>query len=230
MADTFLTYDNVTFAWPGTNGQLGSSLHDINLAVNKGDFLLITGPSGAGKSTLLRLAVWLEEPQKGQLLFKGKPYKDFLPHVLRQNMGFVQQLPVLLPGSIRDNFSLPFEFAANKGLKKPNNEKMQNMLAGFGLEVPLDTEANTLSVGQQQRVCIIRTLLQDPTLLLLDEPTSALDPHSRVLVEQYMEGLNERGVTILLVSHSNYMPVRQYRHIRVQNGMVVEEKRTGAGV
>lgn len=228
MTNALLTYDNVTFAWPGTNGRPGSSLHDIDLAVNKGDFLLITGPSGAGKSTLLRLAAWLEEPETGRLLFKGKPYKDFTPRELRRHMGFVQQLPVLLPGSIRDNFLYSFDFAANKGMPKPDDDGMRAMLDGFGLDMPLDVEANSLSVGQRQRVCIIRTLLHEPEVLLLDEPTSALDPKSRVLVERYTESLNEKGVTILLVSHSDYTPSGAYRHIRVENGLVSEDTGKGA--
>ena len=113
-------------------------------------------------------------------------------------------------------------------MPKPDDEGMRAMLDGFGLDMPLDVEANSLSVGQRQRVCIIRTLLHEPEVLLLDEPTSALDPQSRVLVERYTESLNEKGVTILLVSHSDYTPSGAYRHIRVENGLVSEDTGKGA--
>ncbi|WP_353118565.1 ATP-binding cassette domain-containing protein [Nitratidesulfovibrio sp.] len=199
-------------------------LAHVNLAVHPGDFVMLTGPSGAGKSTLLRLAVRLEEADAGVVRCGGRPVADIPPAELRRALGFVQQTPTVGAGTVRDNLLLPFTFAANKGLTPPDDAELAGWLARFRLAgVGLDAVAASLSVGQRQRVCIIRTMLLRPAALLMDEPTSALDQESSAVVEALTEELNEDGVTVLMVTHGAYRPVRRpWRNVRVQDGGVQE--------
>ncbi|HEU6437719.1 MAG TPA: ATP-binding cassette domain-containing protein [Nitratidesulfovibrio sp.] len=199
-------------------------LANVNLAVHPGDFVMLTGPSGAGKSTLLRLAVRLEEADAGVVRCGGRPVADIPPAELRRTLGFVQQTPTVGEGTVRDNLLLPFTFAANKGLTPPDDAELAGWLDRFRLSgVGLDATAAALSVGQRQRVCIIRTMLLRPAALLMDEPTSALDPESSAVVEALTEELNEDGVTVLMVTHGAYRPARRpWRDVRVQDGGVRE--------
>jgi putative ABC transport system ATP-binding protein len=199
-------------------------LAHVNLAVRPGDFVMLTGPSGAGKSTLLRLAVRLEEADAGVVRCGGRPVADIPPAELRRTLGFVQQTPTVGAGTVRDNLLLPFTFAANKGLTPPDGAELAGWLARFRLAgVGLDATAAALSVGQRQRVCIIRTMLLRPAALLMDEPTSALDPESSAVVEALTEELNEDGVTVLMVTHGAYRPARRpWRDVRVRDGGVHE--------
>uniref|UniRef100_B8DM29 ABC transporter related n=1 Tax=Nitratidesulfovibrio vulgaris (strain DSM 19637 / Miyazaki F) TaxID=883 RepID=B8DM29_NITV9 len=199
-------------------------LAHVNLAVHPGDFVMLTGPSGAGKSTLLRLAVRLEEADAGVVRCGGRPVADIPPAELRRTLGFVQQTPTVGEGTVRDNLLLPFTFAANKGLTPPDDAELAGWLTRFRLAgVGLDATAAALSVGQRQRVCIIRTMLLRPAALLMDEPTSALDPESSAEVEALTEELNEDGVTVLMVTHGAYRPARRpWRDVRVQDGGVHE--------
>lgn len=210
---------SVHSAQPGHPG-----LAHVNLAVRPGDFVMLTGPSGAGKSTLLRLAVRLEEADAGVVRCGGRPVADIPPAELRRTLGFVQQTPTVGAGTVRDNLLLPFTFAANKGLTPPDGAELAGWLARFRLAgVGLDATAAALSVGQRQRVCIIRTMLLRPAALLMDEPTSALDPESSAVVEALTEELNEDGVTVLMVTHGAYRPARRpWRDVRVRDGGVHE--------
>lgn len=217
--NTILSFEQTTFHWPG-----GTGLHDVSLQFAEGDFVLITGASGAGKSTLLRLAARLEEPCGGDILLQGRSLGQVDVHELRRTVGFIQQTPVVVEGSVRDNLLLAYGFKANAGLAVPDDTVLRGWLDRFLLSaVSLDSAASALSVGQKQRLCIIRSMLCGPRILLLDEPTSALDAESRHVVEQQMEALNSEGVTLLLVSHSGYAPAtRQYRRVEVCSGSARE--------
>ncbi|MFV0421912.1 ABC transporter ATP-binding protein [Oleidesulfovibrio sp.] len=219
LMNTILSFEQMTFLWPG-----GTGLHNVSLQIAQGDFVLITGASGAGKSTLLRLAARLEEPSGGNVFLQGLPLGQMEIHQLRRTVGFIQQTPVVVEGSVRDNLLLAYRFKANEGLQVPDDDTLRGWLDRFLLSsVKLDCAAFALSVGQKQRLCIIRSMLCGPRVLLLDEPTSALDAESRKVVEQQMEVLNSEGVTLLLVSHSGYVPAtRSYRRIEVCTGTVRE--------
>ncbi|GFM37915.1 ABC transporter ATP-binding protein [Desulfovibrio psychrotolerans] len=216
--ETGMEFVNVSYTWPG-----GKGLHAVNLAVAPGDFVMIAGPSGSGKSTLLRLAARLEEPESGVIRFQGTPLAEYAPPLLRRRIGFVQQTPVVAEGSVRDNLLLPFGFAVNRGEAKPDDEALRGWLERLALAgVRLEDDARALSVGQRQRLCIIRSLLLRPALLLMDEPTSALDRESRGIVERMAEELNAAGMTVLMVSHSEYCPVAVHRCLTVRDGRVEE--------
>lgn len=198
-----ISLDRVCFAYPG-----GATLFDrVDLGIERGEFLLVRGPSGVGKSTFLRLLCRMEEPTDGTLLFEGTPYPEMAPTELRRHVAYVQQTPTLVEGTVRDNLLLPFTFRSNEDFTPPNDFTLNKHLSEYFLDSNiLDSEARSLSVGQAQRVCLVRTLLLSPSVLLMDEPTSALDPDSANVVLETARNLNDAGMTILMISHSERIP------------------------
>lgn len=213
---TIIEFDNVSYTWPG-----GQGLKDVRLTVPAGAFVRIIGPSGSGKSTLLRLASRLEEPVSGVIRFSGIPLGDYEPPLLRRRIGYVQQTPVVVEGSVRQNLLLAYGFAANSKQTVPVDDELRGWLNRLGLlGIDLENKARSLSVGQRQRLCIIRSLLLEPDLLLMDEPTSALDSESRGIVEEMTEAQNREGMTILMVTHSNYAPSTEHMTVTVREGLL----------
>jgi putative ABC transport system ATP-binding protein len=180
----------------------------LSLNVGKGEFIIIKGPSGSGKSTLLRLICRLNTPRAGSIMFKGRNVSEITPSELRSKVTYVPQIPQMIDGTIRDNLLLPFTFAQGKQKSAPNDATLKQMLDAFYLQdVKLDQSANKLSVGQKQRLSIMRAILTEPDVLLLDEPTSALDTESAEMVFSIVERLNTKeGKTVLIVTHSDYRP------------------------
>ncbi len=200
---TLLALDQVSFTYPG-----GAVILDrVSLTIAAHSYLLVRGPSGAGKSTLLRLLCRLEEPQAGVIRFHGDDICTLPPAELRRKVAFVLQTPTLIKGDVRSNLLLPFSFRANAALTPPDDGALSDQLAGFLLdEIPLDRDARKLSVGQAQRLCLIRSLLLEPEVLLMDEPTANLDADSAAVVLAAAERLNQAGKTIVMVSHSDQPP------------------------
>ncbi|WP_320009351.1 ABC transporter ATP-binding protein [Maridesulfovibrio sp.] len=211
-----LEFKNVSFSWPG-----GKGLSGVSFAVPAGQFVLISGPSGSGKSTLLRLAVRLEEPTQGEIFIHGEPFKSIYPPELRTRISFVQQTPTVLPGTVRENLLMPFNLEIRKSSSLPGDDELYDWLGRLALDdVALDSEAAELSVGQRQRLCLIRSLLPKPVVICFDEPTSALDIESREKVEQIAEELAAEGVCILMVNHTNYHPACPHMLLTVSGGLV----------
>ncbi len=211
-----LEFQDVAFSWPG-----GMGLRDVSFAVPAGQFVLISGPSGAGKSTLLRLAVRLEEAGQGDIFLQGESLQSIYPPELRTKIGFVQQTPTVLPGTVRENLLMPFTFSVRKDVDVPSDEELYRWLERVGLgEVSFDSEASDLSVGQRQRLCLIRSVLPRPVAICLDEPTSALDRESRERVEKVAEELAAEGITVLMVNHTSYHPSCPHMHLTVSEGRV----------
>jgi UDP-glucose/iron transport system ATP-binding protein len=196
-----LEVDQVSFAYP----QKPAVLEDISFQFHAGSYTWLRGPSGCGKSTLLRLLCRLLEPSRGRILFKDQPLAAIEPSTLRRQVVYLHQTPVILDGSVAENLLLPFSFKANQDLTPPDTEEMSARLEEFLLQgVSLETPATNLSVGQKQRLCLLRAMLVGPSVLLLDEPTAALDKESTWAVLQVLQRLNRKqGVTIILVSHGD---------------------------
>lgn len=196
---------------------------DLDLILNDGDFILITGPSGSGKSSLLRLINLLHAPIAGSILVDDLPIDQYEVTQLRRRIGYIQQVPVMLSGNVRENLHLPFRFKTAKDESAPDDGELRDFMDGFLLQdVRLTDDARQLSVGQKQRLSLIRTMLTRPELILCDEPTSALDPESKSVVEEWIIRVNsELNTTILMVSHQDFPPtgVTPQRYVLSTNGL-----------
>ncbi|KCZ72960.1 ABC-type phosphate transport system, ATPase component [Candidatus Methanoperedens nitroreducens] len=173
-------------------------LYNLDLTVQHGELVTIMGPSGSGKSTLLRLINRLSETDSGTILLNGKDIRDYDPLELRRRVGMVFQVPVVFRGSVRDNLAF--------GMRLWGNDidiDIETLARDAGIpENLLDADADPLSVGEKQRVCIARALANKPEVLLLDEPTSALDAESAHRIEELLLSMRrERKLTMLWVTH-----------------------------
>jgi putative ABC transport system ATP-binding protein len=216
-----VAFSSVTFSYSPSQ----VLFKDLSYTFKCGTFYLVRGPSGVGKSTLLRLINRLEDPGSGEILFKGRPLQSYHPPVLRRSILYIQQTPTVVHGSVRDNLLLPFTFKSNKDLVNPGDERLRDYLDELLLRgVNLDDNALTLSVGQLQRLCLIRGLLLLPEILLLDEPTSALDDESRKVVETMAERqCLESNRAVIMVSHREYRPrAAQPVNLEIKNSRVEE--------
>jgi len=185
-----LIFDRVSFALPdGTE-----LLHSVAFSVGSGAVTVLAGPSGAGKSTLLRLGNRLEVPSGGVVRLQGVDIATVDPLQLRRRVGMVFQRPTPFAGTISENLA-----AASPAT---SIELRQDMLQRVGLDPQMiDRIADDLSGGEAQRMCIARTLLTEPEVILMDEPTSSLDPENRRGIEHLVRELAEGGASILWVSH-----------------------------
>ena len=155
---------------------------------------VVAGPSGAGKTTLLRLCNRLEVATRGQVLLQGEDVLDLDPLALRRRVGMVFQRPTVFGGTVRANLAV-----ARPGLVDGDYESaLERVALQAGV---LDQEAATLSGGEAQRLCLARTLLTEPEVLLLDEPTAALNEGPKLVFERLVRGLAAGGVGVLWVSH-----------------------------
>jgi putative ABC transport system ATP-binding protein len=154
----------------------------------------LLGPSGAGKSTLLRLCNRLTVPDRGTVSFRGQDVAGLDPLALRRRVGMVFQRPTLFGGTVRHNLRVAAPDADDATLVDVLTRT--DLDPGF-----LDRQAESLSGGEAQRLCLARTLVTRPEALLMDEPTSALDPASRRSLEQLARRLCEHGVPLLWVTH-----------------------------
>ncbi len=187
------------------------SLRDVTLAIPEHQISVLFGPSGGGKSSLLRILDRLVDLSdvktlQGKVLFNGENILDPATDVirLRRKMGIVFSRPVPLPLSIYQNVSFPLEVAGERS-KKHLDEVVERALRQATLwdEVydRLQDPANAISGGQQQRLCLARSLALEPEVIMLDEPTSALDPISTAKIEELMQTLKEQ-YTVIWVPHN----------------------------
>jgi putative ABC transport system ATP-binding protein len=206
------------------------ALRGVNLDVQRGEFLAVSGPSGSGKSTFMHIVGCLDRPTSGQYLLDGqdvsKMSKDALAAVRNKKIGFVfQGFNLLSRTSALDNVELPLLYGGN-GLKTADRHKRATeMLDLVGLGNRTDHHPNQLSGGQQQRVAIARALINNPSILLADEPTGNLDTRTSIEVMGIFQRLNqERGITVVLITHE--MDIAEYgtRTVTFRDGQVVADR------
>ena len=199
---------------------------DLSFQVQPGEFVQISGQSGSGKSSLLRLLNRLQTPTSGRIYLDGEPIEHFEVPVLRRQVAYLQQTPIMVPGSVKDNLLLSYQFRVSRVQLQPATDQLKQLLSDFLLDqVSLNDDAETLSVGQKQRLALIRILLMKPRVLLCDEPTSALDQSSKAVVEDQIQHLNrEQQVTVFLVTHTAFQPAdsTQSRRFHLQNSILTE--------
>ena len=179
-------------------------LKNINLSVEKGEYLAIMGPSGSGKTTLMNIIGCLDVPTSGSYELDGQDLKnlsdDALAEIRNKHIGFVFQSFYLMPKlDARDNVALPLLYA-DVPLKE-RRERAEEALKAVGLEERMDFLPNQLSGGQCQRVAIARAMVTKPAILLADEPTGALDTKSGNQIMEIFRKLSEEGMTIIMITH-----------------------------
>ena len=179
-------------------------LKNINLTVEKGDYLAIMGPSGSGKTTLMNIIGCLDVPTSGVYELDGKDLKDLkdddLAEIRNKHIGFVFQSFYLMPKlDARDNVALPLLYA-DVPLKE-RRQRAEEALKAVGLGERMDFLPNQLSGGQCQRVAIARAMVTKPDLLLADEPTGALDTKSGNQIMEIFRQLSDEGMTIIMITH-----------------------------
>jgi cell division transport system ATP-binding protein len=198
-----------------------AALTDINLHIEKGDFVFLSGPSGAGKTTLLRLLFRKEEPTRGQIIINGQNIARLSSRGvarLRQKMGLVFQEFKLLPRlSALDNVALAAEVGGVS--QRESRIRAYHLLRDLGLREKYDAMPLSLSGGEQQRVAIARALINNPLIVLADEPTGNLDNEIAKETMKLFLAIRERGTTLVIASHNTALLGRYgARVIPLRNG------------
>jgi len=211
-----LRFDGVHLGFATPTGSV-EVLHGIDLAVPLDGITAVVGPSGSGKSSLLRLCNRLEVPTAGSVTLDGTDLADLDPLALRRRVGMVFQRPVLFAGTVADNLAV-----AAPGI---NADPVAGAaaLARCGLDDQLlKRTADQLSGGEAQRMCLARTLLTDPEVVLMDEVTSSLDPAARTTIEDLARTLAADGIAVLWVTHDHDQARRlASRTVVLDDGVVV---------
>jgi len=205
------------------------ALRDVNLEIAPGEYLSIMGPSGSGKSTLLNVIGLLDRPDAGTYELDGRNVTalsdDDLARVRREKMGFVFQFFHLVPRlTAEQNIELPMVLAGIDPAER--RQRLDRLLAQYGLEPRARHRPDQLSGGQCQRVAIARAMAMGPSVILADEPTGNLDRHTGQEVMAVLEGVHHDGGTVLLVTHDPEIGSRAHRRLRMVDGAVVADERT----
>ncbi len=212
---------NITKDFDHSKKSTVTALNDINLKVEKGDFISVVGPSGSGKSTLLFIIGALMNPSNGQVLLRDEDLYDTTPayraELRLQNIGFVFQTFNLIPYlTALDNVAVPAMLTTNS--RKTAVEKATELLERFGLGRRLDHKFSELSVGERQRVALCRSVINDPEIILADEPTGNLDPDMTREVMSLFKELNESGHTIIVVTHEEEVASYAQKVLHLKDG------------
>lgn len=207
-------------------GQTIYAVSDVNLEIDRGEFVVIMGPSGSGKSTLLTLLGGLDRPQSGDVILGGERYsklsEDGLAKIRRNRVGFVFQFFNLIQHlTALENVMLPMRFGRMS--KRQMEERAKELLTAVGLGRRQHHKPLELSGGEQQRVAIARALANDPDIVLADEPTGNLDSKTSQEIGEIFHNLNrEKGQTFVIVSHDPSLTKWAHRVAHMLDGRISE--------
>jgi putative ABC transport system ATP-binding protein len=202
------------------------ALRGVNLKVESGDFLSILGPSGSGKSTLLNLIGALDKPTEGKLLIDGvdvSTLNDNQLAQLRLRIGFVFQFFNLIP-RFTAKYNVELSMSIKGRDKAERKKRAEELLETVGLKDRMNHKPAELSGGQQQRVAIARALANDPRFLLMDEPTGNIDSKTAREVMNLVKKINEKGVTIIMVTHDQRLAHEAKRTVHMIDGIITTDK------
>ncbi|MCX7778687.1 MAG: ABC transporter ATP-binding protein [Patescibacteria group bacterium] len=203
------------------------ALDGISLKIEKGEFVAIKGPSGCGKSTLMHIMGFLDRPTSGLYKFKGRSINDFsddeLAKIRNREVGFIFQSFNLLPRlTVLENVKLPLIYTHFSQQKI--DQRAKESLEAVGLKGRINYFPNQLSGGEQQRVAIARALVNNPSVIFADEPTGNLDSKSGQQIIALLQELNEKGHTIVMVTHETYTAEAAKRIVEMKDGRVVNDE------
>jgi putative ABC transport system ATP-binding protein len=229
MNEQIIRVENLTKIY-GSGEIAVTALDNVDLAIDEGEFVAIMGPSGSGKSTLMNILGCLDRPTQGRYWLGGEDVSQLnrtqLARVRNHKIGFVFQSYNLLPRTTAlKNVMLPLLYNTNgsSGISASGREEAaEEALQVVGLSDRMHHRPNELSGGQQQRVAIARALVNDPLIILADEPTGNLDSRSAEEIVAILVELNERGRTIVMITHEPDMAAHAGRVISLRDGRVVE--------
>src|SRR5215467_13000459 len=205
-----------------------SAVRGVSLEIRRGEFVALMGASGSGKSTLMNILGCLDRPTSGHYFLDDADVsgldRDRLADIRNRKIGFVFQNFNLLPRtSARENAELPLIYSAQHLSHAQLREKADHVLKAVGLAGREDHHPSQLSGGQQQRVAIARALINEPEMLLADEPTGNLDSRTSVEIMGIFQQLNERGITIVMVTHEHDIAAYARRNIIMRDGLVLDD-------
>ena len=204
------------------------AVRGVSIEIGRGEFVALMGSSGSGKSTLMNILGCLDRPTSGRYFLDGEDVsslsRDALADVRNRKLGFVfQNFNLLARTSALENVELPLLYSEVALTNAELREKAEQVLASVGLGGRSDHTPSQLSGGQQQRVAIARALINDPEVLLADEPTGNLDSRTSVEVMGIFQTLNEKGITIVMVTHEHDIASYARRNIVMKDGLVRDD-------
>jgi putative ABC transport system ATP-binding protein len=212
--------------------ELGDSevhaLRTLNLTMGAGEYVAVMGPSGSGKSTLLNLLGLLDRPNAGTYRLEGRDVTTLSPdeqaRVRSERIGFVFQSFHLVPRlTAAENIALPMTLAGIPSEER--NARVVQALQDYGLANRADHRPDQLSGGQRQRVAIARATIMQPAVILADEPTGNLDRATGEEVMRLLEGLNAKGVTLIVVTHDGALGNRAGRQLQMEDGALKSDSK-----
>ncbi len=204
------------------------ALRDVSLRIDKNEYVAIMGPSGSGKSTLMNMLGCLDTPTSGKYEFKGVSVSEMtdneLAKIRNKEIGFVfQTFNLLARSDAVHNVELPLIYAGIPTAER--RERAIQALIDVGLKDRLHHKPNELSGGQRQRVAIARALVTNPSIILADEPTGNLDSKTGEEIMGLFHEIHEKGNTIILVTHEEYIAEHAARIVRLKDGLIESDER-----
>jgi len=205
------------------------AVRGVSLEIARGEFVAFMGSSGSGKSTLMNLLGCLDRPTRGRYLLDGFDVsgleRDQLADIRNRKLGFVfQSFNLLARTSALENVELPLLYGEHRLTNAELRARATAVLAAVGLSGREDHHPSQLSGGQQQRVAIARALINNPEIVLADEPTGNLDSRTSAEIMDIFQKLNERGITILMVTHEKEIAAYARRNIMLRDGLVQTDR------
>jgi putative ABC transport system ATP-binding protein len=204
------------------------AVRGVSLEIKRGEFVALMGASGSGKSTLMNILGCLDRPTSGQYFLDhadvSRLDRDQLADIRNRKLGFVFQSFNLLPRtSARENAELPLIYSVERLSHTQLRKKADRVLASVGLAGREDHYPSQLSGGQQQRVAVARALINEPEMLLADEPTGNLDSRTSVEIMAIFQQLNERGITVIMVTHEQDIAAYAQRNVMMRDGLILDD-------
>ena len=204
------------------------AVRGVSLEIQRGEFVALMGASGSGKSTLMNILGCLDRPTSGRYVLDDADVSVLdraqLADIRNHKLGFVFQSFNLLPRtSARENVELPLLYGTRHLISAQLREKADAVLASVGLAGREDHHPSQLSGGQQQRVAIARALVNDPEVVLADEPTGNLDSRTSVEIMGIFQQLNERRITIIMVTHEQDIASYARRNVVMRDGVILKD-------